>query len=442
MSVTLENLDGLERKLTITIPNNDIEQEVEKRLHDMAKNKRFKMDGFRAGGNPALRYKAIKQRFGKSIASEAVAELIERNYKQALEDKAIKPADRPAIDTGQYENGQDLTFHAKFEIYPEFELKPFSQISVERKISEVGDAEIDDAILRVREQLKTWQAIDSGIEAGDRVALAYIVQHEGKEIQEESRDKQSLDVGRHVMHEAFETGLIGLKAGDEKVIAVTLPEDYYNESLRGKTVDYHTTIHKVERSHLPELDEALIKKAGVKAGTQEALREEVRVNLQRELRYLILNHVKNEVFGKLLEAHEFALPQSMVEQEAARIRDQNISHFKSLQPNMNIPEIPLSTFLNEAEKRVKLGLIMSHVMEKHELKPDNDRIEARIQDMAKVYDDHVEAAQWIKSNKQQMNQLIAEVLDQQIVDLILADATVTELKVPFSELTKAVTQSR
>ncbi|MES2205002.1 MAG: trigger factor [Pseudomonadota bacterium] len=346
MSISIENLGGIQRKVTLTVPAESIAAEMQKRLQDLAG--KVRIDGFRRGKVPA---KVIKERYGASVYSDALNELINKVYSDALREAKIVPAGAPEVVPVNEKIEQDKAFDftATFEVFPEIELKDFSTLTIEKQIATLQDADIDVAIERVREQRAT---------------------------KAENGDKQ-----------------------------------------------------------LPELTNEFIATLGVKGGLDD-LKKEVHKNLERELKYALKNKVKASVIEQLLAAHDFEIPKALIDREAERMREQSKNYFKQMNSKMKMPEIPLDLFKENAKKNVKIGLLFSEILEKKNIVATPEKIEEHVQDMATMYDDAERAAQWMKGDKKQMENIRAQVQEDILIDQVLNAAKVTEKTVSYDELLK------
>lgn len=435
MSTSVETVSNIQRKLTVTIPAADISVEVDKKLNELKGQVSIK--GFRKGKVPP---KLIKERYAGSARLDAINALIQSTYVKALDDEKIKPAGMPEIDPGELKEDGDVTYVATIEVFPEIELTDFSKLEVEKLVAEISDQDVKNAIEKVRQQRAKWVESEEAIATGDRVNISYKATVDGEAVEAETKDAVNLTVGDGIMLSGFEDGLLGTKAKAEVSLTITLPEDYSEEAFKGKDAIFTVQINKVEKHHLPEIDEDFIKSIGVEGGV-EKLEEEVKKNLGRELKYLMKNQVKKMVFDKLSAAHTFDVPKAIVKQEAERMKDQSLQYIKSMNANMpQMPDIPLDMFMVDAEKQARTGLLLAEVIEQKSLKADEVKIDEHISDMASMYDEVEQAKTWIKGNKQQLEQIRSQVVEDQIVDTVLSVATVTEKQVSYDELAAAASR--
>jgi len=435
MSISVETVSNIQRKLTITIPAADISVEVDKKLNELKSQVSIK--GFRKGKVPP---KVIKERYAGSARLDAINALIQSSYSKALDDENLKPAGMPEIDPGEFKDDGDVTYVATLEVFPEIDLADFSKLEIEKLVAEISDEDVKNAIEKVRQQRAKWEESEQVIASGDRLNISYKASADGETIDAETKDDVSLTVGDGIMLAGFEDGLVGAKVKEELSLNIKLPDDYSEEAFKGKEAIFTVTINKVEKHHLPEVDDEFIKSIGVEGGI-EKLEEEVRKNLSRELKYLMKNQVKKIVFEKLTAANSFDIPKAIIKQEAESMKEKSLQYIKSMNANMpKMPDIPSDMFMADAEKQARIGLLLAEIIDQKQLKADDDKIEEQINDMASMYDEVEQAKTWIKGNKQQLDQIRAQVVEDQIVDLVLSVATVTEKQVSYDDL--AATASR
>lgn len=438
MSVSVQTLKGLERQMTVTIPSGDIDVKVDKKLHELTG--KVKLPGFRPGKVP---FKVVQQRYALAVRDEVINDLVKDTYIKALDEEKIKPAGYPTIEPAKEENeDKSFTYTAKFEVFPEVEVKNFAKIKLELLKSEITDADIQEAIERVQKQQGEWKDSDAAVAKGDRVTVDYQAEVAGEINEKESAKDSTLVIGNNIMLDGFEDALVGAKTGDEVKIKLAYPKDFADEALKGKKVVFTVKVNKVEKQALPAVDEEFIKKMGVEAGTEEALRTEIRTNLERELKYGTKDHTKKLVIDKLLEEHEFDIPAALVEQESRRMQQQSAQYFQQQMPKgSKIPEMPLDVFKNDAEKQVRIGLLLSAIIEQNELKADDDKVSERVADIATMYDDPEEAKNWLYKNQNQLENIKGQVLEDQVIQLVIESAKIKDKQVSYQELVKAV-QSR
>ena len=432
MQVTVENTSGLEREMHVTVPSQEIETQVAEKIKQTAQ--RVKLNGFRPGKVPL---REVKRRFGEGIRQEVSSEVIQSTYGQALQQEEINPAGMPTIKDVKIEEGQDLEYTAVFEVFPEVEVAGFEGISVEKLSSEVAEPDIDNMIETLREQRMDYVEVDRASADKDRVNLDFEGFMDGEAFEGGKADGADIVLGSGSMIPGFEEGLSGLSAGEEKDLEVTFPEGYQAENLAGKAATFKIKVNTVSEPKLPELDDEFFRIFEVEEGGMDAFRDEVRNNMQRELDAAIKSKIKEQVMDGIGDANEVDLPQALIDEEINRMRQEAVQRFgggaeSQLDPNL----LPAEMFSEQAGKRVKLGLLTAAIVEKNELKPDDERVREMIETMASSYEDPEQVINFYYSNEQQLNQVQNMVLEDQLVDLVLETASVSEKTVSYDEAVK------
>ena len=430
MQVTVENTSDLERKMRVTIPSDEIEVQVTEKIKQTAKQVRLK--GFRPGKVPL---KEVKRRFGAGIRQEVSSEVIQSTYGQALQQEDINPAGRPKIEDVKIEEGQDLEYTAIFEVFPEVEVAGFEGIEVEKLSSQVEDEDLDKMIQTLREQRTEFSEVERTAAEKDKVNIDFEGFMDDEAFEGGKAEGADIVLGSGQMIPGFEDGLIGLSAGEEKDLEVTFPENYQAENLAGKVAVFKIKVNSVSEPVLPELDDEFFTLFDVKEGGLEAFREEVKSNMQRELDASIKAKVKNQVMDGLDATNEIELPKALVDEEVNRMRQEAVQQFGGGQgaPQIDPSVLPAEMFSDQAEKRVKLALIVNAIVEKNELTPDEDKVRETIETMASSYEDPEQVINFYYSNEQQLSQIRNVVLEEQIVDLVLDSAKVSEKTVSYDE---------
>lgn len=435
MQISLETTSGLERRLTIAIPAEKIDGEVAKRLNDMSR--RVRLDGFRPGKVPM---KVMKRRYGPGARQEVLGEQMQQAFVDAVTQEKVNPAGAPSVEPKTDEEGKDFEFVATFEVYPVIALSDFAGINVERPVADVQDGDIDEMIETLRNQSKTFEDVERAAENGDQVLFDYVGTFTGERSGEEFKggkaENSTLELGSGRMIPGFEDGLVGVSADEEKTLELTFPEDYQSEELKGQAVEFACKVHKVQGAPQSEMDDAFFELFGVTEGGVDAFRAEVRRNMERELRQAVKGKVKNQVMDGLLSSHEIDVPSPLVAQEIDRMREQAIQQFGGAQGGFDTSQLPTKMFEAGAKKRVALGLIVGEVVKQREVKVDDDRVRAMIEDMASAYQEPQQVIDWYYSNEQQLSQVKYVVLEEQVVDTVLSNANVSEAQVSYQEAIK------
>ena len=310
MQVSIETTSGLERRLTVGVPAERVDVEVDSRLQKAAKNVR--LPGFRPGKVPM---KVMRQRFGAGVRQEVLGEVMSQSFQEAVVQEQLRPAGQPAIEPKNLEAGRDLEYVATFEVFPDVDIAEMKGFAIEKLVSEVGDSDVDDIIEVFRKQQGSWDEVDRPAAEGDKVNIDYSGTRDGEEFEGGSAEGSDLELGSGRMIPGFEDGIVGAKAGDEKVLQLSFPEDYQNEDLRGAAVEFKVKVNSVQALTPAEMDEELFAKYGVEEGGEEQFRKEVGENMARELKNALQNKLKQQVMDALLEAHEsLEVPKALVDQ--------------------------------------------------------------------------------------------------------------------------------
>lgn len=428
MQVSVEATSALERRMTVGVPAARIESAVDKSLQQTAR--RAKVPGFRPGKVPMS---VIRQRYEGAARQEALGDLIQETFYEAVVEQKLNPAGAPSIEPKVFEKGKDLEYVATFEVFPEIQLASFEGIAVERPQAEVGDADVDKMLDVLRKQNTRFEAVDRAAENGDQVTIDFVGKIDGEAFAGGSAKSVPLVLGSGRMIPGFEDALVGVKAGEERVITPTFPEDYQNLDLAGKAAEFTVNVTAVAAPVLPELNDDFFALFGVKEGGLEGFRTEVRNNMERELRQAIKTKVKNQVMEGLLEANPVEVPKALVFDEVNRLRVQAVQQFGG---NIKPENLPAELFEEQAKRRVVLGLIIAEVVKQNELKPDEARVRALIEEMASAYQEPQQVMAWYLKNEKQLNEVRSVVLEEQVVDTVLAKAKVTDKSVSYEEAVK------
>lgn len=421
MQVSVETTSALERRMTITVPAARVDSEVNERINKTARTVR--MDGFRPGKVPVA---VVKKRFGASIRQEALGDLIRDCFYEAVTQEKLNPAGFPTIESVKDETNADVAFVATFEVYPEVTLGDFAAIKVERPVAEIGDADVDKMIDTLRRQRATWTESAEAAKDGDRLDIDFDGTVDGVAFEGGSSQGFSLVLGSNRMIPGFESGLVGAKAGEERTLNVTFPADYQAENLKGKAAVFKVKVNKVEAPVLPALDDAFIKSFGIKDGGLDKFRADVRKNMERELKQAIKNKVKGQVLEGLVASHTLDVPKALVQSEIGRQRQNMLRQFGGNARNINPDMLPDDLFAEQARRAVTLGLLIGEIIKKSELKVDADRVRTLIEEIAESYETPSEVVNWYYANPEQLQQVEAVVLEDQVVDHVLGQAQVSD----------------
>ncbi|CAD9195622.1 MAG: trigger factor [Acinetobacter bohemicus] len=436
MQVTSEAVSGVARRLNVSVPTSRVNEQFEARLKRTAKT--AKINGFRPGKVPL---NVVRREYGAGIYQEVVNDVIRDTVFEAIQQEKINAVGMPNID--KVENKDDaLVYQATVEVYPEVEVNAFDALEIERKKSEVNDKDVDQMIENLQKQRASWTETKGMAKKDMQVTFDFEGTVDGEKFEGGTAEDFKLVLGSGRMIPGFEDGIVGMKKGEEKVIDVTFPEDYQAENLAGKAAQFKITVKLVEKQKLPEIDAEFLKIFGLtEEEGVEKLKADVRKNMEREVMNGLRNQVKAATFDALVAANEVEVPAAMLSQEIDRQRQQMIQQFTQQfgaqgAQAFDSSMLPDDLFKEQAEKAVKLGVLVSKVLADAKIEVDPARVEAYINDMASSYEDPTEVIEYFKNDKQQRAQIEAVVLEDQIVDHILAAAKVTDTDVSYEELLK------
>jgi len=429
MQVSVEANEGLERRLTITVPADTVDSAVKTRLQQLAKTQRI--NGFRPGKVPVS---VIKKRFGLQVRQEIAGEVMQRNFFEAITQEKLNPAGMPAFEMKTDEDGKDLEFVAAFEIYPQVELKDLDKIEVEKAVVEISDENLATMLETLRKQHAEWIDADREAAEDDRVTIDFIGSVGGEEFEGGKAEDFALEMGKGRMIPGFEEPMVGKKAGEEFTIEVTFPEDYHAEQLKGKEAQFAITLKKVEVQELPELDDEFAKLFGIEDGDLEKLKDEVKRNMQRELDQTLKTKLKEQVIAGLVETNPIDLPTALVKQEIDALRQQSLERFGQQGSQVNLPELPDDLFEENARRRVSVGLLLGEVINQKEIKAESARIDDMIATSASAYEDPQEVIEYYKNNQELMQQMENLAVEDQAIDSLLENAKVTEVEKNFDDI--------
>ncbi len=424
MQATVEPTGALGRKMTIQVPAERIDTEVEKRLKDLSR--RVRLDGFRPGKVPL---RVVRQRFGRQVLQEVASELMQESYAEALQEHDLKPAGMAEFSVEGLDFHKDLEFVAEFEVLPEITPASMAGVRIRRPRVEITEEDVDRVIERLREQRKSWEAVDRPARMGDRVTFDLEATVEGKTFAGGSGKDVVLELGGGRWVPGFDEQLEGLRPGEHKAFDLPFPEDHHNKDIAGKTVHFEVTLKQVEEPRLPELDEALAKAFGVESGGVEELRRQVRSNMERELEEKIRADLKAQVMDALLERNPVEVPAALVRQEIETLRKQTMEMLGV----QDATQFPDERFEEQARRRVALGLIIGAIVREQELSPDPDRVAEEIDKLAESYEEPELLKEYYRRNPEARREVEGKVLEDMLVDTVLQEARVEEEPKAFQD---------
>lgn len=432
MQVSIESSEGLERRMTVEVPAERVNEEVEKRLKKIARTAR--LDGFRPGKAPLS---VIRRRYAGEVHQEVFGELLQTSYFEALKQEDLEPAGEPKIERmDDKDPAEGFGYTATFEVMPTVELKDMSEATIQRPVAEISDEDVDKMIDNLRKQRIEWEEVERGAANDDRVIINFKGSIDGELFEGGSADDVPLVLGTGRMIEGFEEGLVGSKAGDKLTLDLTFPEDYQSEALAGKAATFDIELVTVSAPKLPEVDDEFAKLFGTSEGGVEALRKDVGTNLERELERRVQAKVKDQAMKALLDVHELEVPKVLIEQEAAELKKKALANLTQSGQQADL-ELPQELFMEEAQRRVALGLIIGEVVRGNNMEIDADRVRKKVEQFAADYESPEEVINWYYGNKEQLSQIENLVLEEQVVDWVLEQVKVEQEQTSFSELAES-----
>lgn len=432
MQSSVEKISAIGRKLSVVLPADQIETAVQAKLKQLSK--RVKIQGFRPGKVPM---KIVDQQYRGSATNEILGDLIQSSLQEALAKEEIIPAVQPDITPEPLEKGQDFTYVASFDVFPEFEKLDLSGVKIKKPVSEVADDDVEKVIENMRKQQLSWEEVKRKSKKGDRAIIDFVGTVDGEEFEGGKGSDFPLVLGEGQMLPDFEKGVIGMKAGESKDVDVKFPDEY-SEELGGKEAVFKIDVKTVSAANLPDVDEEFIKAFGIESGEKDELLKEVRTNLETNLDGQLSSTLRQRAFDALLEQNETEMPLKMVQEEAQRMiqeqKNQMLQQGIDAKLLEGFPDPDFEVLKPQAEKRVALGLLMMEIIRKQDLKPDDERVNERIEKMASSYQDPEEFIQYYKNDQQALAQVQSIILEEQVVDLLLEEADVEDENIEASDL--------
>lgn len=438
MAVTVETLEKLERRITLVIPANDINAEVESRLKKLSRT--VKADGFRPGKVPMS---VVAQRYGYSVQYEVMNDKVGQAFNSAANEAQLRVAGMPKITQKEEAPEGQLAFDATFEVYPEVKLGDLAATEVERVTSEVTDAAIDRTVDILRKQRRTFaqRPAAEGAAEGDRVTIDFEGKIDGEPFAGGKAEGFQFLIGEGQMLEQFDKAVRGMKVGESKTFPLQFPEDYHGKDVAGKEADFLVTMKKIEAQNLPEIDEAFVKSLGIADGTVEAMRADVRKNLEREIKFRVLARNKAAAMDALVKVAELEVPKALVDNEVERMGEAAREDLKQRgvkdADKQPIPADMLQLFRPQAERRVRLGLVVAELVRTNNLQAKPEQLQAHIEEMSQSYEKPAEVMRWYLSDRQRMAEVEAVVIENNVTQFVLSQAKVVDKALPFDELMTA-----
>jgi trigger factor len=435
MAVQVETLEKLERRITLTLPAEVINGEVQTRLKKLSRT--VKADGFRPGKVPMS---VVAQRYGWSVQYEVVNDKVGQAFNDAATEAKLRVAGQPRITAKDQSPEGQLAFDATFEVFPEVQIGDLTGAEIERISTEVTEAAIDRTVDILRKQRRTFsqRAAAEGAQADDRVTIDFEGKIDGEPFAGGKAEAFQFIIGEGQMLEQFDSAVRGMKVGQSKTFPLQFPADYQGKDVAGKEADFLVTVNKIEAPHLPEVDDAFAKSLGIKEATVEGLRADVKKNLEREVKFRVLARNKAAVMDALVAAATLELPKSLVDAESERLVENARADLKQRGvKDADKAEIPADIFKPQAERRVRLGLVVNELVRANGLQAKPDQLQAHIEEMSQSYEKPAEVMRWYLSDRQRMAEVEAVVVENNVTQFVLAKAKVNDKVLPFDELMTA-----
>ena len=429
MQVSVETTNGLERKITVAIEEERIADVVNNRLQDMTRT--VKIKGFRPGKVPL---KVVKQQYEQQVRQEVMGDVLQSTLYEALGQEKLNPAGTPRIDSMNSEPGKGMEYTALFEVYPEIKLGDLSSESIAKPVAEITEADVDEMLETVRGQHKEWVEVDRAAKNGDQLNINFKGKVDGEFFPGGEANDMAIELGSGRMIKGFEEGLIGAKAGDDVTLNVTFPDDYHAKELAGKPAEFAAHINKVEEAKLPELNDAFATKLGIKDPNVENMRKEIRASMQQELDSRLNTKLKSAVMDALIKVNEFEVPKALIESESEALKNQMAQNLQQQGMQSQDLKMDASMFADQAERRVRLGLIMSEIVHSEKIEADEDRVKKKVEEIAAPYEQPQQVIDWYYGDKQRLAEVKAVVTEEQVVDWAMEKAKVVDNTMTFKDV--------
>lgn len=432
MQVSIERTGALGRRMTVALPAERFEKAFSEHLRRLSKS--VKLAGFRPGKVPL---NIVEAQYGGRVLEEVAGELIQKSFYAALGEQGLRIAGGPRIEPKTVGRGKDFEYTATFEVYPEIKAVDLNGVAVERPVCEIADADVDATLESLRRQRVSWQPVERIAQAADRLTIDFRGSRDGEPVPGTSANAFPFVLGSGALLEGFESALTGVKTGDARAFDVTFPADYRVKALAGAQVHFDVDVKAVAEPVLPAVDEDLVRALGVPDGQVASLRAEIRKNLEREAQERVRGALKQAVFQRLLEANAVDVPDGLVRAEAERLLRLDRANLKAQGVDETRLPADETPYRGRARERVALGMILSEVVQAKGLKADPGKVRARLEAMASAYESPEEFMKWYYAAEERLAEIESMVLEDDVVDALLASMAVTDKQVSFSELTRS-----
>ena len=428
MKFSFGNKNDVEQSITISIPADDIQKQVKTKLNTAQRSAKIK--GFRKGKAPI---DVVKKMYEPEIRQDVINDAVIKKFYELVEEKNFKPVGRPNLVPERIEMEKDIIFKATFEVYPEISLGNLSRLSYTKAVSSVAEKDVNKTIENIRKRMCTWDPKGGNSSSGDQIKIDFVGKIDEEEFEGGSAKDFVVEIGSKSMIEGFEDGLIGLKKSDNKDLNLTFPEDYGKTELASKKVVFNVEVKEVLKPKLPALNEEFFKSTGLEAKNTNEFKKEIKNKLEEDLKNLIENKSKSSILDSLREAHAFEVPSAMIESEVNNMR-QNAARRVGMDPkDMNEDLFPKETFIEEAKKRVSVGVILNKIIEEKGIKADGERVRKMVEDRASMYKEPQQVVNWFYSNEEQLRSIESISLEEQVIEILLSEANAVEEELTYEE---------
>ena len=428
MKFSFGNKNDVEQSITISIPADDIQKQVKTKLNSAQRSAKIK--GFRKGKAPI---DVVKKMYEPEIRQDVINDAVIKKFYELVEEKNFKPVGRPNLSPERIEMEKDIIFKATFEVYPEISLGNLSRLSYTKAVSSVEEEDVNKTIENIRKRMCAWEPKEGNSSSGDQIKIDFVGKIDEEEFEGGSAKDFAVEIGSKSMIEGFEDGLIGLKKSDNKDLNLTFPEDYGKTELASKKVVFNVEVKEVLKPKLPALNEEFFKSTGLEAKNTNDFKKEIKNKLEEDLKNLIENKSKSSILHSLREAHAFEVPSAMIESEVNNMR-QNAARRVGMDPkDMNEDLFPKETFIEEAKKRVSVGVILNKIIEEKGIKADGERVRKMVEDRASMYKEPQQVVNWFYSNEEQLRSIESISLEEQVIEILLSEANAVEEELTYEE---------
>ena len=427
MQVSVEKTSELSRKMTVSLPEEMVEEKMDARFKSLARD--VKIDGFRPGKVPV---RVVKKMYGDKVRGEVLGDLIQKTCTEALQQQSLNPASPPHIH--QTDETVGFGYIAEFEVYPEVSLEGISSLEIKRPLATIEQADREAMVAKLREQKKQWNVVERAALKGDQVTVHFTGVCDGENFTDGKVENSVIEIGSNKMIPGFEDALTGLEVGANKTFEITFPEDYGNKKLAGKMAEFEVEMNKIEESFVPEIDEEFIKAYGIEDGTMDSFNKDLQFNMERELARGLKEKLKMAVLDELYEKMPISVPKALIDQEVQNIIKPYQDNAKKQQMKLEDLDLPIDAFEAQAKRRVAMGLVLAEIIKKNGIKVDDAKVRSFIEGMANSYEQPEEVINWYYTDENRLNEVKQMVLEEQTVEWIVGQAQMSDEMVSFEQV--------